>query len=291
MQRVDAIIDLALNDPKIARDQKLHGKLRDAIRAIALHPTARIHRKMLPTLYKRYRGTPFPLKQRNGRGVPDWRQLSPWMKVQIASLCLLEKGTVVFRAHLHEETEARLQSDEPDTLRKYFRDRIARCAREEFGVVPYFWFVIENRTQSGASVTRPHIHGEIEIIPCVDLPTTKNGSVMMRYRRIIARNGIDAAHRELGRVLTRQVLLNATGNSKSASPIVGDRDQRRNLWMRKPYFSFGNADWVSYAFKNSRRASRTLGERRLVMSLELNREAQRLWKLMREGEDAMHQWL
>lgn len=181
MQRVDAIIDLALNDPKIARDQKLHGKLRDAIRAIALHPTARIHRKMLPTLYKRYRGTPFPLKQRNGRGVPDWRQLSPWMKVQIASLCLLEKGTVVFRAHLHEETEARLQSDEPDTLRKYFRDRIARCAREEFGVVPYFWFVIENRTQSGASVTRPHIHGEIEIIPCVDLPTTKNGSVMMRY--------------------------------------------------------------------------------------------------------------
>ncbi len=290
MQRVDAVIDLALNDPLIARDQKLHGKLQDAMRHVALRPDARIVRKILPKPYRRYRGTVFPLTQRNGRPVPPWRQLSPWMKMQIASLCLIEKGHVSFRVHLHEEVEARIDTSDPDALRRYFRDRIARCARKEFGVVPFFWFVIENRTKSGTSTTRPHIHGEIQIVAHANLPTTKHGSVLMKYRRIIAENGIEVAERIYGRERTRQVLLDATGNSESSNAVVGERNQRRNLWMRTPYFNFGNPDWVSYAFKNTRHASRRIGHRRLAISLELNREAQRLWRLIREGESAMEQW-
>lgn len=113
----------------------------------------------------------------------------------------------------------------------------------------------------------------------------------MKYRRIIARDGIEAAQTEYGRELTRKALLDATGNSNSSNPLVAGRDERRNLWMRKSYFTFGNADWVSYAFKNTVHTSRRLGERRLVMSLELNREAQRLWNLIREGESAMEQWV
>lgn len=129
MQRVDAIIDLMLNDPKIARDQKLLETLRDAVREVTLRPAARAPRKILPTLYRRYRGTPFPLKQRNGRRIPDWRQLSPWMKMQIASLCVLEKGGYTFRAHLHEDVEPLARASKSASLREYFRDRIARCAR------------------------------------------------------------------------------------------------------------------------------------------------------------------
>lgn len=290
MQRVDAIVELALDDPVIARDQKLLGLLRDAVRDVTLRPKSRIQRKTLPTLYKRYRGTPYPLKQRNGRPVPRWRQLSSWMKFQIASLCLLEREHVTFRAHLHEEIQTRFDKDGSDSLINYFRDRISRCSRSAFGSVAFFWFVIEDRSASGLSETRPHVHGEIQILPHSDLPRSRNGSPTMKYRRIIAKEGIEAAYLERGREMTRSVLLEATGNAKMTIPTVEGRDQRRNVWMRKKYFHFGNPAWISYAFKNAPRDSRRLGQKRLAMSLELNREAQRLWRLIREGESAMDQW-
>lgn len=291
MQRVDAIVELELNDPAIARDRKLLGLLRDAVREVTLRPNARIQRKRLPTLYTRYRGTPYPLKQRNGRSVPSWRQLSPWMKFQIASLCLLEQEHMSFRAHLHDEVQNRFKGDGSDALISYIRDRVSRCSRNAFGRVAFFWFVIEDRTASGISETRPHVHGEIQILPHEDLPKHRNGSPTMKYRRIMAAKGIDAAHFEYGREVTRSLLLEATGNASMSNQIVAGRDQRRNLWMRKPYFHFGNPDWISYAFKNAARDSRRLGKRRLAMSLELNREAQRLWRLIREGESAMDQWV
>lgn len=291
MQKVDAIIDLMLNDPDIARDQKVLETLRDAVHDVTLRASARIPRQILPKLYRRYRGTPFPLKQRSGRPVPPWRQLSPWMKIQIASLCIFEQGGCTFRAHLHEDVEPMARASRSTSLREYFRDRISRCARDEFGVAPFFWFVIEDRSQSGLSVTRPHVHGEVQILPHPGLPTLRNGLLTMKYRRIVAKDGIDAANLEHGRVITREVLLKATGNSKGANSVVGDRDQRRNLWMRKPLFNFGNPAWVSYAFKNARHESVSLGESRLVMSRELNKEAQRLWNLIRNGETAMTQWI
>lgn len=211
--------------------------------------------------------------------------------MQIASLCILEQGGYTFRAHLHEDVEPLARASRSASLREYFRDRIARCARDEFGTAPFFWFVIEDRSQSGSSVTRPHVHGEVQILPHPSLPTLRNGLLNMKYRRIVANDGIDAANLEHGKVMTREVLLKATGNTKGANSIVGDRDQRRNLWLRKALFKFGNPAWVSYAFKNTRHVSNRLGENRLVMSRELSKEAQRLWNLIRDGEKAMLQWV
>ncbi len=51
--------------------------------------------------------------------------------------------------------------------------------------------------------------------------------------------------------------------------------------IRIPFF---NVEWISYVFKNTMSASGSLPENRLCMSRELNREAQCLWALIRDGE-------
>lgn len=290
MQKVDAVIDLRLEDPVIDRDAKTHDMLRVAMRNATLRPSGRKPLFRLPTLYRRYRGTSFPLRKPNGQRVQLWRHLSPWMKTQIASLCLMERRMMVFRAHLHDDVMAQMKGCNANGLREYFRDRIGRCLRAAYGEVPFFWFVIENRTATGASATRPHIHGEIEIQRAA-LPIMRHGLTSIQSRRIIHTSGIEEAELAHGREITHDAILRATGNERTSRRDVNGRDQRRNIWWRKPYRQISNQDWISYAFKNTKRVSRALGPQRLVTSRELSKEAQRLWKLVRIGEDAMDQWM
>ena len=87
---------------------------------------------------------------------------------------------------------------------------------------------------------------------------------------------------------------------KAAADISGGRskvalssgiDQSRNVWFRrKPYHEVFNTQWVDYAFKNTKRASQTLGDNRLAMVNGLRAEALRLWELIRKGESALGQW-
>ncbi len=197
---------------------------------------------------------------------------------------------MVFRAHLHDDVMAQMNGCDTDELREYFRDRIGRCLRAAYGQVPFFWFVIENRTATGTSATRPHIHGEIEI-RSADLPILSHGRTSIQSRRIINASGLEEAKLAHGREITHDALLRATGNEHTSRRNVNGRDQRRNIWWRKPYRQISNQDWISYAFKNTKRVSRSLGPQRLVTSRELSKEAQRLWMLIRIGEDAIDQWM
>lgn len=290
MQRVVAVIDLRLDDSKIDRDAQTLENLQRSVRTSILRPASRKPLADLPTLYKKYRSTAFPLHKPNGSKVQEWRQLSPWMKTQIASLCIIERMMMVFRVHLHDEVALRLHGSAPDTLRRYFRDRFSRCLREVFGVVPFFWMVIENRNASGESSNRPHIHGEIEIRRAT-LPILRNGLAPIASLRIIKSHGLKEAELRYGREVTRDAISRATGNEPSSTRYVHGRDQRRNMWWRSPYRIISNHDHISYAFKNVSKISRRLGGKRSVMSLELNQEAQKLWQLLRLGEPAVSQWL
>jgi hypothetical protein len=47
---------------------------------------------------------------------------------------------------------------------------------------------------------------------------------------------------------------------------------------------------VDYAFRNEKRFSQTLEDRRLVLPHDLTGEARRLWILVKKGEEALDQW-
>jgi hypothetical protein len=289
MQKVDALIDLILDDPVIRRDARILDDLRNSARRMIAHRLAGHRLEILPTLYRRYRGPSFPMKNREGMRLPPWRSLSPWMKVQMATLCLGERGYMQFTVHPHDGLVSELLSNGQD-LKVYLRDRLKRCLRERFGEDPWFFFVVEDRSKTGREETRPHIHGSIEIRP-VSLSRLKNGEYPVRFRKVIEENGVAGAERIYGRELAREALAAATGNSGTREPVVNGVHQARNVWCKKPYHRLFNSPWVDYSFKNVRRFSRNLGENRVAFSRPLNQEAQRLWTLVREGESAIDQWI
>ena len=287
-KRVDALTDLICSDPKIERDAKTLRKLRHSARRSIGTVAARSRSKIAPTLYRRYRGTDFPVTKADGSALEAWRYLTPWMKTQVAALCLEERKFMQFTVHFHDELLAELKQAGSD-LQVYFRDRLSRCLRERFGELPWFLFVIENRTKSGKSIVRPHFHGCIEIRRA-PLPFLKNGLHSMRHRMTIVRHGTEGAELGRGKELVHEALDLASGNSGDRAFKFEGRSQVRNVWVHPPYHALFNPQWIDYAFKNTIYGSRLLGEHRWTMSLELQREAQRLWRLIREGESALAQW-
>lgn len=189
---------------------------------------------------------------------------------------------------LHDDLLAELKAKGTD-LKVYLRDRINRCLMDKLGEVPGYFFVIENRSKTGKTIIHPHIHGSIEI-PRAPLPTTMAGEPRIRYRVMAKRDGIEHAELVRGEELVREALEQASGNDGSRPGIVNERSQHRNVWMDEPMFPIFNASWVDYSFKNTPYASRLLPQNRLVMSRSLNQEAQKLWRLIRQGEAAMDQW-
>ena len=117
VQRVNALIELRLHDPKIDRDAKILENLKQTIRrsmARPRHPSVLANQ---PSLYKGYRGNGFPLRTREGYRLPIWRGLSPWMKVQLATLCIADKGYLQFKLHLHDDLTKHLLESGDDLRR------------------------------------------------------------------------------------------------------------------------------------------------------------------------------
>jgi hypothetical protein len=247
-------------------------------------------RKPPTTLYKRYRGNGFPLKQGNDSPMKKWRYLSQWMKCQIGLLCLGEREQrfLQFRLTLHDELLAELEAKGTD-LKKYFRDRITRCVREQLGVKAWFVFVIEDRDNEGDEGVRPHIHGSIRIHRA-KLRTKKDGSYTVHSERAISKLTLEKAEFEMGKQRLKSVLAAVSGNGGKKSASHNGLMQDRNVWTHERYHALFNTGWISYILKNSAYDSKTLPDNRVAMSLGLNREAQRLWRLVTEGEGAMALW-
>lgn len=271
-------------NPQIDAEAKILEKLRQQVFSSVRMRWKIDPSRPLPTLYSKYRGTGFPLRNNNRRLLPPWRELSPWMKLQVATLVLAEGSFIQFTVHLHDDRREELEAQGAD-LRKYILDRMTRRLRGTFGHArPGFLFIVEDRDKDGIQV-RPHAHGSIAV-PSVDV------SVAPDKRRSLAKlvaNG-EKAKAELlaGRMLVRNELKAAVGlNARAAKVAASGRNQSRNVWTKDPMFMVVTNLWVNYAFKNADRFSHALGDNRTAISTNLRAEARELWEVIRNGDKAV----
>jgi hypothetical protein len=210
------------------------------------------------------------------------------MKVQLATLVLTEKGYMVFKVHLHDDLREELLAVGKE-LRDELRNDLMRHLKRRFGSAPWFFFVMEEHTTAGEP-TRAHAHGSIEVRRVALDPNDKR--VPLRLRRLAQREGLPAAELQAGKELTIAALKAASGNAGDRPRIASTSgtDQVRNIWHRPPYRLVFNTQWIDYAFKNTKRVSKTLGDKRLALPYRLRGEAERLWRLVTEGDPALAQW-
>ena len=213
MQKVDALLDLRLDDPKVDRDARILDSIRNSARLLIRNPRARAAGVSRASLYYRYRGTGFPIQNKAGLRIPSWRSLTPWMKVQLATLALAERGYMQFKLHLHDDllVELKAAGRDPKTV---LRDNIARHLKRRFDVAPWFFFVMEELTKDGQQ-TRPHAHGSISI-PRIPLPTQGPGA--RRLRAIEQKDGLAQAEMEAGRAAVVEALKAGCGGAR---PLFG----------------------------------------------------------------------
>ena len=285
MQRVDALVDLRLDDPRIDRDAKILEIVRASARDLIKHPIHRTRGGKHPSLYTRYRGTAFPIPSPQGLRIPLWRDLTPWMKVQLATLALSDRGYMQFKLHVHDDLMASWEAAGRDP-RVELRDSIARHLKRRFPVRPWFFFVMEDLTKRG-DPTRPHAHGSIEVPP---LPIPTRGLGSRRLAAMAREVGVGKAEVARGWDVVVEALKVAAGGAGPRFAETTGVDQCRNLWPRPPYHALFNSQWVDYAFKHTKTVRTTLGQNRLVLPYDLRDEARRLWTLLTKGEPAMSAW-
>ncbi len=280
-QTVDILSDMELGDERIRRDARILRILRDAVLRTVTNPALRAAVKSNPALYSRYDTSAFPLGKGHGSKIPAWRFLTPWMKVQVASLALAERPYRPFKVHLHDDLREKLEADGKDQ-RVYLRDRIGRQLRKIYGCgnIPMFYFAVEDRdTDKGP--TRPHAHGAIEIRP-LSLDLVFDAKARRHLTRVSRSHGLNVAETEAGRWAVRRALKSAAGLQGYRKKVSSSGlHQMRNVWMRKPTFAILNQDWVTYVFKNAGEHSSVLGGNRLAFPYPLRQEAQLLWAKIR----------
>lgn len=287
-QKVDHKIELMLSDPAMRRDMELYDSLHRIVRGNLLKPNRRAKLKIAPRLYSKYRGEGFPLETKNSTRVVRWRDVTPWLKAQVGLMVLAEGDFIHFKVSLHDQLLEELMAKGTD-LKVYLRDRIARCLRPRVGCIPFYFFVFEDRDTTGQFEVPPHAHGSIQILPS-NLPKNKAGETLVRYRKMELQFGKEAAEIEYGRQLVREGLKEAAGLSSRPKHWKG-KSQSRRVWTDKPANKFFNENWGTYAFKNTRFASKALDDKRLVFSADFKTEARNLWKLITKGEIALSHWL
>lgn len=282
-QKVDRELDLTLADPIVRRDARILEILRHTQRR---RITTRQYKPILqnqPTLYWRYRGAGFPLLL-YGKRLPRWKTLSPWMRIQIATLVLAEGEYLQFTIKLHDDLVGSLAVDN-GTLKDYLRDRIKRRLRRTFGRDhPEFLFVVEDKDTAGKPV-RPHAHGSIAVYRCpIDRAPHKQRSLRKREKL----NGLQEAERLAGLIAIKHELKGALGiGGLLPSVATTGINQSRNLWTGSPKRPLFNHPWVTYAFKNTVNMDPNLRKKQIALSQRLNTQAQLLWEVIRLGEGAV----
>ena len=118
-KKVDATIDLLLSNEAIERDLKILQYVQDRVRRNMSKPAWLPPTADRPSLYKRYRGRGFPLRDHLPEQAPAWTRLTPWMKAQVAGLCLHSVPFKVFTITLHEELMAELRDRGGPNPKKY----------------------------------------------------------------------------------------------------------------------------------------------------------------------------
>lgn len=209
------------------------------------------------------------------------------MKAQVGTLVLSEDGWLPFMVRVHDDRFdewLREGRDPKHALRNlislHLKKRLDRGA-------PDFLFVMEDSTTAGGW-TRPHAHGSVGLARS-SIPSAGEGS--RRLRLMAQSEGQAKAELEAGRLCIKAALKAAAGAHGTRIALTSGIDQARNVWTRnQPYHPLFNHQYIDYAFRNTTRVSKTLGDSRFAMTNPLRGEARRLWCLIRSGEDALEQW-
>jgi hypothetical protein len=182
----------------------------------------------------------FPVKyQPNRKPMPQWEDLSAWLKVQLAVMLLHEWTFQTFDIHIHPRLERQWVQEGRD-VRMMMRDRLRRELDDLVGSRREFFFVIEGWSKHTRSATRLHIHGGAAIYE-------PNDPMLIEK----------AAARAAGQGIR--------GYSYQPRAVHGDR-----------YRPAGPA-YINYLFKSVTRRDDRLPDRRLTMSRSVVTATRDFW--------------
>lgn len=182
--------------------------------------------------------TPFPIGvQENGRPMPQWEDLSQWMKVMIATMLGHQWDLLTFNIHVHPDLEARLVAT--GRLREKLAERVRKHVTAAVGKREFF-FVIEGAKKGTGQPVILHMHGAV----CAyDTSEAKD---------------LEAA------------LARAAGHN-----VAGRKQTFRAVNTK--WFEVIRVAYVDYLFKFAKKFDDRLDDRRLVMSQPMTTAARDLW--------------
>lgn len=184
--------------------------------------------------------TPFPItEQENGRPMPQWDDLSHWMKVQVVALTY-DKEFLTFNVRIHPDLEGRWVAA-GENPRTKMRDRVRIELDKAVGPGREFFFIIEGWSKVTKTQTYLHLHGGAALRDAGD------------NRRIEAAVARAAGHGQQG---------------LSAIPRA----------MHSQVFTVHQAAYATYLLKAVRRRDPRLPDRRLAMSKSMTQTARIFWE-------------
>jgi hypothetical protein len=106
----------------------------------------------------------FPVThQRNGSVMPQWKDLSKWLKVQLAVMVLHSWRLITFNINLHPDIEERMVHNDQN-VRKVLMASMGRELRLVSGLKDReFYFVIEGWSKTTRAATGLHVHGAMVV--------------------------------------------------------------------------------------------------------------------------------
>lgn len=189
--------------------------------------------------------SPFPMgNQDNGKPMPQWKDLSQWLKVTMATIVCNEWDLLTFNINLHPDLEAELVL--AGSIRPRLAERVRKHVSRALGAGREYFFVIEAHSARSAAPTRLHVHGAIALRDVAEAATIKD------------------------------VLAKAFGHD------VHGRQRMRRAVHTEMFYKM-QAAYPNYLFKFRTRRDPRLDERRLVMSRAMTQAASMFWADISRG--------
>lgn len=190
--------------------------------------------------------TIFPVthQRENGRPMPSWKDLTPWLKTQLLVMALHEWGLQTFTINVARDLEAEWMAKGLDP-RKELRERMRKHMGRAMAGKSEHFFVVEGWSKKTKAPTRLHLHGGAFI-------------------------------REPGD--SEKIIIAA---AKAGGQMLYDRKHEPRSVHEKIYWRDGPR-YVNYLFKSVRKPDARLERQRLVMTREATGAGREFWELLTE---------
>lgn len=190
--------------------------------------------------------------QTSPRKLPKWRELSEYMKFQLAGVCVLAGGGYSFTARLNPDLEKLWVVHEYDFYEMIKRRIATQFRADDLGDVRLA-YVVEGKTKRGCR-TGIHLHGFF----FDDNDTSRPNKVKSAIEAALS-VGLHRKGRRRGRDVKMEPMYD-TGLS------YGD----------------GPGQWAAYSCKNATKPDTRLPNRRIYVSQQMTRTAKMMWGLISE---------